>query len=94
VLPYRHATNSGIVQIAYNFATPPIVTDVGSLGEVVLDGRTGYVLPNAEPDTIAAAVEKAFQGDTIVRFAEAIVQERARYTWDRFAEGMVALAKG
>ncbi len=93
VLPYHSATNSGIVQIAYNFATPVVVTDVGSLSEVVVDGRTGFVLPNASPDAIAAAVERLFQGDTIARFSEQILLERRKYSWDAFATGLEELAR-
>jgi len=37
VLPYVDATQSGIVQIAYNFNRPAITTNVGGLAEVVLN---------------------------------------------------------
>ena len=36
-LPYESATQSGIVQIAYGFRKPVIVTNVGGLPEVVED---------------------------------------------------------
>ncbi|CUT02751.1 Glycosyl transferases group 1, partial [Candidatus Kryptonium thompsonii] len=44
VLPYISATQSGIVQIAYNFNKPVIATNVGGLPEVVIDGETGFVV--------------------------------------------------
>jgi len=93
VLPYRSATNSGIVQIAYNFATPAIVTDVGSLSEVVLDGRTGYVTPDAEPETIADAVARLYAPGRIAEFSHAIEVERLRYSWPAFAHGLVDFAR-
>jgi D-inositol-3-phosphate glycosyltransferase len=88
VLPYHSATNSGIVQIGYNFAVPAIVTNVGSLSEVVLDGETGFVLDEATPEAIAAAVAKMYEGDTRERFAANIVRERRKYSWDAFVEGI------
>jgi glycosyltransferase involved in cell wall biosynthesis len=93
VLPYHSATNSGIVQIGYNFATPAIVTDVGSLSEVVIDERTGFVLPDAAPETIAAAVERMYQGDRLERFSANIVEERKKYSWDAFASGMIEFVR-
>ncbi len=89
VLPYRSATNSGIVQIGYNFALPSVVTDVGSLSEVVIHQKTGFVVPNAEPETLAAAVEEALAPNKREQLAENIVEERKKYSWDAFAQGLV-----
>lgn len=88
VLPYHSATNSGIVQIGYNFAVPSIVTNVGSLSEVVLDGRTGFVLDEATPAVIADAVASMYEGDTRERFSANIVVERRKYSWDAFVDGI------
>jgi glycosyltransferase involved in cell wall biosynthesis len=88
VLPYRTATNSGIVQIGYNFALPSIVTDVGSLSEVVIDGVTGYVVGDAEPATLAEAVARIYSGDRLAEFAANIVVERRKFSWEAFVEGL------
>ena len=94
VLPYHSATNSGIVQIGYNFATPAIVTNVGSLAEVVIDGVTGYVLEDGTPEEIADAVARAYQPGRLEEFSEQIRRERDRYTWKGFAECLVEFARG
>lgn len=93
VLPYRSATNSGIVQIGYNFALPSVVTDVGSLSEVVIDGETGFVIPDAAPASIAAAVERALRPGEHDRLAANIREERKKYSWDAFAEGLEEFVK-
>lgn len=51
VLPYESATQSGIVQIAYGFRKPVLVTNVGGLPDVVTDGKTGYVVESKNPGT-------------------------------------------
>lgn len=91
VLPYHKATNSGIVQIGYNFATPAVVTNVGSLGEVVIDGETGFVIDDASPESLASTIERAFHGDTLERFSRNIVAQQDRYGWDSFVEGLLEL---
>ncbi|WP_276302476.1 glycosyltransferase family 4 protein [Halorussus lipolyticus] len=53
VLPYRDATQSGVVPIAYSFEKPVVVTDVGGLPEVVSDGETGYLVPPESPEPLA-----------------------------------------
>ena len=53
VLPYESATQSGIVQIAYGFEKPVVVTNVGGLPDVVNDGRTGYIVEPGNPKALA-----------------------------------------
>ncbi len=59
VQPYRSATQSGVTQIAYHFEKPMLVTDVGGLGEIVPDGKCGYVV-KPEPQAIADAIDDFF----------------------------------
>ena len=37
---------------------PIVATDVGGNSEVVLDGRTGYIVPSRNPEALALAMEK------------------------------------
>ena len=86
VLPYESATQSGVIQIAYSFRLPVIATAVGGLPEVVLDGRTGFVVPPKNPAALAGAVVRFFEENRAEAFAEGIAQENERYSWDRMTE--------
>jgi glycosyltransferase involved in cell wall biosynthesis len=94
VLPYVSATQSGIVQIAYNYDLPVVTTDVGGLPEVVHDGRTGYIVPPADSRALAGAVTRFFREERAAEFAAAVQAEKARYSWDRMAEAVETLARG
>lgn len=53
VLPYRSATQSGILSLAYGFYKPVLVTNVGGLAEFVDNGKTGFVIkPDSQKDLI------------------------------------------
>ena len=56
VLPYRSATQSGILNVAYGFNKPVLVTDVGGLAEFVDEGKTGFVVEPNTPDAIVNGV--------------------------------------
>ncbi len=92
VLPYESATQSGVIQIAYSFGLPVIATAVGGLPEVVLDGRTGFIVPPRDAGALAQAVIRFFREGKAQAFAEAIRQESDRYSWDRMTEHVEALA--
>ncbi len=56
VVPYIEASQSGIVPLAYAFKKPVVVTNVGSIPEVVEDGKTGYIVPPRDPEKLAEAI--------------------------------------
>ena len=65
VLPYIEGTQSGIIPIAYAFKKPVVVTDVGSIPEVVDDGVTGFIVPPKEPKALADAIIKLLKDDKL-----------------------------
>jgi len=94
VLPYRSATQSGIVQIAYQLDRPVICTDVGGLREVVLDGRTGLVVPPDDPAALAAALVRYYAQGLEEPFVQAIREEKGKYSWDRMTTAVEELVEG
>lgn len=86
VLPYESATQSGIVQIAYGFEKPVIATNVGGLPEVVLDGKTGYIVETQNVEAIAKSVNRFFSENKAEAFKNNIIAEADKYSWDRMAE--------
>jgi glycosyltransferase involved in cell wall biosynthesis len=60
ILPYRSATQSGILNVAYGFSKPVLVTDVGGLSEFVDDKKTGLIIRPDSPQEIASSVSEFF----------------------------------
>lgn len=56
VLPYIEASQSGVLPLAYQFNKPVITTDVGSLSEVVKNGKTGLLIPPKNVKRLADAI--------------------------------------
>ena len=72
VLPYRSATQSGILNLAYGFLKPVLVTNVGGLAEFVDDEKTGYVIkPDSQEDLVNGIINFFAQRERI-NFAENI----------------------
>ena len=86
VLPYESATQSGIVQIAFGFGKPVIVTNVGGLPDVVADGQTGYIVERGDPGQLADAKVRYYENDMAERFEAQVRREADRFSWDRLVE--------
>lgn len=81
VLPYRSATQSGIVQMAFGLGTPVITTNVGGLPEVVENGRSGLVVPPEDPFALAEAINNYLANNLRPVFCHYIEQQQARFSW-------------
>lgn len=86
VLPYISATQSGIVQIAYGFDKPVVVTNVGGLPDVVTDGKTGYVVEAKNPHQLAEVIVNYFEENKEEEFTANVRNEAYRFSWDRIVE--------
>ncbi len=86
VLPYRSATQSGILNVAYGFNKPVIVTNVGGLAEFVIEGKTGFVIkPNSE-DEIVKGYEEYLKMKDEENFKENIIEYNRKNSFDNLPE--------
>jgi glycosyltransferase involved in cell wall biosynthesis len=92
VQPYKSATQSGVTQIAFYFEKPMLVTDVGGLREIVIDGKCGYVV-KPEPAPVSEAIVDFFENNRVVEFMEGVRQEKEKYSWDRMTETILEVYK-
>jgi glycosyltransferase involved in cell wall biosynthesis len=87
VLPYKSATQSGVIPVAYHFEVPVIATGVGSLKDTIEAAGTGIICcPQAE--NIAEGIQKLFAEGT-ERFIANIRIEKQKLSWEVFAKGLV-----
>jgi glycosyltransferase involved in cell wall biosynthesis len=68
ILPYKSATQSGILNVSYGFLKPVLVTDVGGLAEFVENGKTGIVIEPDSPPAIVKGVIDFFRHKESVDF--------------------------
>lgn len=92
VQPYKHATQSGVTQVAYHFNKPMVVTNVGGLAELVPDGEVGYVV-EPEPEAIAGAIIKFYEGEDAVSFLKNIQIYKKKFSWQLFIDAIYELAQ-
>jgi glycosyltransferase involved in cell wall biosynthesis len=93
VLPYIDATQSGIVPLAYFYDKPVIVTDVGGLSEVIINGKTGFVITPKSSDAIFEAVNRFYNENLENEFSENIKVEKKKYLWETFIGNILKLSK-
>jgi glycosyltransferase involved in cell wall biosynthesis len=63
VMPTRYDTYGFVFAEALASGLPAIATDVGGVGDIVIDGVTGFVVEVGDPDGLAFAVRRAMDLD-------------------------------
>ncbi|HWB26730.1 MAG TPA: glycosyltransferase [Chitinophagaceae bacterium] len=92
VQPYRNATQSGVTPLAYHFEKPMLVTNVGSLPDMVPDKKVGVVC-EANPASIAEGIEELYAlGEE--HFLPYLREEKKKYSWQALVNTIKKLAAG
>lgn len=81
VLPYKSATQSGVIATAFSYDTPVIASDVGGLSEYIEDGVTGLLVPPNDPPALAEAVIRFYNHKLLSLMQEAIREYKKTSTW-------------
>jgi glycosyltransferase involved in cell wall biosynthesis len=87
-LPYREASQSGVLHLAYGFARPVVAYPAGGLPEAVLAGATGWICREATAPALAEALgEAAVAGQAELRRMGENGRRWAgdKFDWDRIA---------
>jgi D-inositol-3-phosphate glycosyltransferase len=70
--------------------TPVVATAVGSAASVIRQGKTGYIVPDNNPDLLADSIEKALSlrenGDGLASLMRTSLE---RYRWPVIARAVV-----
>lgn len=84
ILPYKSATQSAIVQLAYSHNTPVIASDVGGLSESVIDNKTGFLTKINDSQDISEKIIEYYQGNKKNIFINNINNIKNNFSWDKY----------
>lgn len=96
VCPYTDATQSGVIMTSYSLCKPVIATNVGGLGEMVEDGKTGLLVPPKNIDALADAIISLLKDeDTLNQMAKNIKNDYfvGEKSWKVIAEKYIEFYK-
>ncbi len=92
VLPYRRATQSAVVPLAFGVGRPVIVSRVGGLPDAVEDGINGLLVEPGDPAALADAIVRFVREGLGPRFEANIRAARGDGAWGALVAELEALA--
>jgi glycosyltransferase involved in cell wall biosynthesis len=88
VLPYKEATQSGIVRLAFGAGTPVITTAVGGLPEAVHPKLNGFIVPPNDPPALARAIERYFAEGWEEIMRNYLQEHETKFGWDNLVRAV------
>ncbi|MCB2210833.1 glycosyltransferase [bacterium] len=92
VLPYRHATQSGIAMIALAAGAPVIATATGALSEIIREGENGCLAEPGDTESLVVALKRFLNSglETWRRKRNVIAEQAADiYSWSALAANVL-----
>jgi len=90
ILPYRFIFQSGVLFLSYSFGLPVIATDVGSMKEDIIDGKTGMICRPEDPHDLARVTARYFESELYRNLDEhmkdIISYGNSKYSWDEIGK--------
>lgn len=88
VLPYTKMSGmSGVLNVAYAFGKPVVVSDVGGLDEAVEHGKTGLLIAPRDPQALADAIICLLMNSRLRDEMENSVKQKANeYSWENISK--------
>lgn len=93
VLPYREASQSGVIAIAQSIGMPIVVTPVGGLVEQIEDGRTGIVADEISAPALAKAIARFLDDPSLAERCARELRAAGDCLWEEAGESIAQLAK-
>jgi glycosyltransferase involved in cell wall biosynthesis len=94
VVPYRVASQSGVLLLAYGFARPVVAYPVGGLAEAVVDGETGWLCARPDAGALADALRAVVAAGPDERARRGAAGRRLaaeRWSWEAIARATAAV---
>ncbi len=95
VLPYIfHQGHSGVLNMAFAFGKPVIVTNVGDFPNLVTDGREGIIVPPKNPQALAEAIIRLLENNKLrKKMGRNALKKSEELSWNRIAKKHLKIYK-
>lgn len=89
VCPYTDATQSGVIMTSYSLGKPVIATTVGGLPEMIVEGKTGLLVPPKDAKAMAKAIISLLENKENLKKMEAYILAKynaGKGSWSEIAD--------
>ena len=87
VLPYKSASQSGVIPLSYSYERPVIVSDIPGISEMVDNKKTGFLFNNGDAYDLSEKIIDFYKSDN--DYKNNIIDFREKFSWKYFTKGIL-----
>ena len=91
VLPYKSASQSGVIPLSYSYERPVIASDIKGIKEMIQTQKTGFLFEKDNPEALSKSIVNFF--DKEEDYSSNIVECRKQFSWSYFIDEIINLYK-
>ena len=89
VLPYKNASQSGVIPLAYSYLKPVIASDIPGISEMIDNIKTGILFEKDNALDLSRSIESFFKSN--IDYESNILEFRKKFSWNNFINEVLAL---
>jgi len=93
VLPYKKASQSGIIPISFNYNKLILTSNIAGLKEFVVPGKTGYLFDTENPNSLSVTLSKIYYKHDFKESDNFISVHKEKFTIDKLADDIISFIK-
>jgi len=90
VLPYKKASQSGIIPIAYNYNKLVLASDIAGLNEYIVNKKSGYLFDSNNENSLCENIEKIFKNHDFVESDNFISKYKQQFSTNNLYDKIIS----
>jgi len=90
-LPYKSASQSGIIPMAYSYGRPVVASKIKGIQEMVQTEKTGFLFEKNNPQALSESIIDLFNSKD--NYEENIMEFRKQFSWNYYIDEVLNLYK-
>ena len=93
VLPYKSASQSGIIPLAYNYNKIVVASNIRGLKDFVVNDKTGYLFDSCNYNSLSEILQKIYLHHDFSKSEKDIIKYKKQFSIDNLIEKMILFMK-
>ena len=93
ILPYKKASQSGVIPIAYHFNKIVLASNIKGLNDFVLDSETGYLFESSNPQSLASKLHHIYNNHDFEKSIDSIRKYKKNFSVDNLISEIKSFIK-